>query len=93
MKLGTTPLTNGPACIQGLIAERSRRCDFHNMSVETDLRQYRPHSRRRVALQFTVCERARCCGDRLSVQADRINQSINQFRLHETTTCQQITLS
>lgn len=58
MKLRTTPLTNGPACIQGLIAERSRCCDFHNMSLEMDLRQSRPHSRRRVALQFTVCELA-----------------------------------
>lgn len=77
MKLKTTPLTNGPACIQGLIAERSRRCDFHNMSVEMDLRQYRPHSRWRVALQFAAPERAQCCGARLSVQADRINQSIN----------------
>lgn len=78
MKLKTTPLTNGPACIQGLItsAERSRRGDFRNMSMEMDLHQYRLHSRQRVALQFTVCERAKCSGARPSVQADRINQSI-----------------
>lgn len=92
MKLKTTPLTNGPACIQGLItsAERSRRSDFYNMSMEMDLHQYRLHSRQRVALQFTVCERAKCSGpDRVC----GLTESINQFRLHETTTCQQITLS
>lgn len=55
MKLKTTPLTNGPACIQGLITA----ADFHNMSMEMDLQQYGLHSRQRVALQFTVCERAK----------------------------------
>lgn len=78
MKLKTTPLTNGPACIQGLItsAERGRHSDFRNMSMEMDLHQYRLHSRQRVVLQFTVCERCKCSGARPSVQADRINQSI-----------------
>lgn len=75
MKLKTTPLTNGPACIQGLIAERSRRCDFHNMSVEMDLHQYRSHSRQRVALQFAAPERAQCCG--VCRLTESINQSIN----------------
>lgn len=78
MKLPTTPLTNGPACVRDLItsAERSRRCDFHNMSMEMDLHRHRLHSSQRVALRFTVRERAECSGARLSVQADRINQSI-----------------
>lgn len=64
MKLQTTPLTNGPACIQALITsgERGGRGDFRNMSMEMDLHQCGLRSRQRVALQFTVCERAKCSG-------------------------------
>lgn len=46
------------------------------MSMEMDPHRYKLHSSQRIALRFTDRERAEWSAARLSVRADRINQSI-----------------